>query len=776
MVHWVFSTFGKHPIVSRSNSRKQNRTPPPAPAEATRQIVKQEEPDQIEIQSPKTESKRDSDLNSHRASAGSSTLNTRPSRAHTAESSYTSSHNLRGLGNVAAPTPATFYAKEALEGPTRDGSIDLGAGNEPRPSWPLPESILTGSASASIASIPIDPIARLSPGHCRSLSNSSRQYAGCTRMESSNDLKRPSSQRTMKSQEPVRTHSRAGTLSPFPLANLAEVTDPSSALSSGELPQPHRAPGEIQSTALSGEPIAARGISERPVQDRTSSLRAPTITSKSTNLRDVDTSKMKGKSASNLRGLNARGSRQSDPSFLSPRETISRPPGSRSRDSDATALPRFLFDQSNLEEQLEAARIFQANTPPLSVASTRSHAASRLATEIYTLSYLIFFSILGTLARIGLASLTFYPGAPAAISGLWSNFAGSFLLGFIAEDRRLFREEWGSHKPDTPSFDVKNREITSPTSEKFYFANRRGHRDEDHPSQVVSHGRVKRTIPLFIGLATGFCGSFTSFSSFMRDGFFALANELPTPISHTYPQGFTTPNPADTIPRNAGYSVMAVMAIVLLTVCMSIGALRFGAHFAISLDLYLPTFRFQMLRRFIDPTFVFLGWGTWVGAVIMCIWPPDRPSGPQSIDGTWASETWRGQALFACAFAPVGCLIRFYVSVFLNTLSVSFPLGTFAVNIFGTAVEGMAFDLQHIRINTMIGGGHVSCQVLQGVQDGFCGSLTVVSAWAAELNGLRRHHAYVYGITSIICGLGLMVAIIGSVLWTAGWSQPVCSA
>ena len=262
----------------------------------------------------------------------------------------------------------------------------------------------------------------------------------------------------------------------------------------------------------------------------------------------------------------------------------------------------------------------------------------------------------------------------------------------------------------------------------------------------------------------------------MRDSFLALSNELPTPISHTYPQGFAVPDPTDTIGRSAGYSVMAVIAVVLLTVCLSVGGLRFGAHFAILLDQYMATIRFATLRGFIDPLFVILAWGTWTGAIVMCIWPPDRPGGPISRDGTWASETWRGQALFACAFAPIGCLIRYYVSTFLNALSVSFPLGTFAVNVFGTAVEGMAFDLQHIRIGALAGGGRVPCQVLQGVRDGFCGSLTVVSTWAAELNGLRRHHAYVYGLSSVFCGLSLMVAIMGSVLWSIGWSEPVCSA
>lgn len=566
-------------------------------------------------------------------------------------------------------------------------------------------------------------------------------------------------------------------MSPFPLENLTEVTGPPPLEGSDEELIGRQSSGRELRAALPEEPNPAPPLEpplEGLVRERTSSRKAQTITSKSSNLRNVDPGKARAKSeAESSRAQEARRSQQA---LLSPRDIATRPPGSRSRETEATALPRFLYNQSNLEEQLEAARILQNTTPSLSVASGSNSVTSRLATELYTLSYVIFFSILGTLARLGLQALTFYPGAPVVTSVLWPNFAGSFVLGFLAEDRRLFREEWGSHKPEAPSFDPKTRDITSPTSEKFHFPNRRGHRDEDQPSQVVSHGRVKKTIPLYIGLATGFCGSFTTFSTFMRDVFLSLSNNLPTPVNHTYPQGFTIPASSDTIHREGGYSFMAVIAVILLTICMSVGGLRFGAHFAILVDPSLPTIRFQFLRRYVDPLFVLLGWGTWIGAIVMTIFPPDRPGGPQS-RGSWASETWRGQALFACVFAPAGCLVRFYVSLYLNGFSASFPLGTFAVNIFGTAVEGMAFDLQHVRIaGALVGGGRVPCQILQGVMEGFCGSLTTVSTFAAELNGLKRHSSYVYGVSSIVCGLSLMVAIMGSVRWTVGWSEPVCMA
>ena len=58
--------------------------------------------------------------------------------------------------------------------------------------------------------------------------------------------------------------------------------------------------------------------------------------------------------------------------------------------------------------------------------------------------------------------------------------------------------------------------------------------------------------------------------------------------------------------------------------------------------------------------------------------------------------------------------------------------------------------------------------------DGFCGCLTTVSTWIAELNGLGRRHAYVYGGVSVLSGLGILTIIMGSVRWTVGWGTVVC--
>lgn len=380
-------------------------------------------------------------------------------------------------------------------------------------------------------------------------------------------------------------------------------------------------------------------------------------------------------------------------------------------------------------------------TPP-PPPSLPSPSVSDFATQLYTVSYLIFFSILGTLSRLGLQTLTFYPGAPVVTGVLWANAGGCIVMGFLLEDKNLFRDEWGLDMRTMPSQEFK-------TSTEW----------------VRKHKAVKKTIPLYIGLTTGFCGSFTSFSSFMRDVFLALSNDLPNPSG------------VANLSRSSGDSFMAVVAVLAITISISMSALVFGAHLALACDSWLPWLPFRFVRKVIDRAVVFLAWGCWLGAILMAIWPPDRT------DDVPTQEKWRGRALFAIVFAPLGCLLRFYASLKLNTRIRTFPLGTFAVNIFGTVIEGICYDLQHVSgigaissINTPPPSLHTSCQILQGVMDGFCGCTTTVSTWVVELHSLnRRRHAYLYGALSVIVAFAFLVAIMGGLRWTRGFQSPACS-
>jgi fluoride ion exporter CrcB/FEX len=348
---------------------------------------------------------------------------------------------------------------------------------------------------------------------------------------------------------------------------------------------------------------------------------------------------------------------------------------------------------------------------------------SALATELYSISWLILFSLLGTLARLGVAAITDYPNSPVLSRVLWANLGGSFILGFLAEDRRLFGQEWGSPDPKAPA---------------------------------STHGKVKKTIPLYIGLATGFCGSFTSFSSFIRDAFLALTNDLQPP-SPTSPYHVAS----TTASRSGGFSFLALLAILIIHPAISLAGLQVGAQLALALLPFTPTIPIRFTRKVLDPLAVFVSFGCWLAAVLLAIWPPGNDT------------HWRFRAVLPMVFAPPGCLLRFYASRHMNAIVPAFPLGTFAANILGTAVLGMAFDLQHAR---SIGASDIiSCSVLQGIMEGFCGCLTTVSTWVAELNGLRRRHGWVYGFTSVGVALSFMVVIMGSMGWTQGFATPICS-
>lgn len=397
-------------------------------------------------------------------------------------------------------------------------------------------------------------------------------------------------------------------------------------------------------------------------------------------------------------------------------------------------------DQQYIRDRNAARRASEGQVPaPKDAPGEQEHSGqgarkvSRWATQIYTISYLIFFSFLGTLARLGLQTLTNYPGAPVFPS-VWFNFGGSLVMGFLAEDRMLFRQEWGTSTYEKQIQEAKKQDEESAGSDRPAI---------DLTAAKKAHVATKKTIPLYIGLATGFCGSFTSFSSFIRDIFLALSNDLPQPGAKT------------TVPRNGGYSFMAVLAIVIITVTASLSGLFVGAHLAIASEPIIPSLPYQFNRKVMDRLAVLLGWGCWVGALLLTAMPP--------------RDDWRGDATFAMVFAPLGTLVRFYASLWLNGRKPSFPLGTFVVNVFGTAVLGMAWDLQRVPL-----GGVIGCQVLQGIEDGFCGCLTTVSTWVSELAALRRSHAWTYGMASVLVSLGVMVAVMGGLRWTEGFADLQC--
>ncbi|KAL7274056.1 hypothetical protein RUND412_003057 [Rhizina undulata] len=378
--------------------------------------------------------------------------------------------------------------------------------------------------------------------------------------------------------------------------------------------------------------------------------------------------------------------------------------------ADVTARhPSYLEDTAQLSPSLSpmpssgSHRIPALSTAPVPLVSPAKR--RRLHPILFTHAWLTLFSVMGTLARLGLTGLTTYPGAP--IGGLiWAQFAGCLVMGFLIEDLRLF----GGAFP----------------TKKYQGADGR---------QTSAVKLEKTSLPLYIGLATGFCGSVTSFSSFLLIAFNDFSNNAPA-----YPDRPTK-----------GYNFLAFLAYIIATLSLSYSGLQFGAHLAVFLRPVIPLIPHRMGRA-MDWCAIPLSLGVWIGSIIMAILIP----------------RWRGKALFACVFSPLGVYARFWISRKLNPVNRNFPLGTFTVNILGTLIlAGMIIGRSSLRTGT-------GCQVMRGVGDGLCGCLTTISTFIVEIRGLKAKHAYIYGGVSIVAGMCVMFLVLGSYTWTQGVDESVC--
>lgn len=476
---------------------------------------------------------------------------------------------------------------------------------------------------------------------------------------------------------------------------------------------------------------------------------------------------------------NTRGGRQMVPSSDIPRQPSGVLTAGR-RDVDEVELSELRFNEPIPAESASAERPSAASVPsPRAAEATlqdeeigthrqtrdpeppvRPHAWLQ---SLYTISYLVLFSLLGTLARLGTNIITTYPGEPVTSAVLWSNFGGSLIMGFLTEDRALFG------LPDHLRY--KPRSYRGPGGSSAY--SRTTSLDED-ATIGKSHLKHKKTLPLYIGLTTGFCGCYTSFSSFLRDAFLNLTNEVDIPSTT---QAFNIIS--DDIPRrNGAFSFEALLAILLLHPALSMAALVIGGQLALVLRDRRNPLRMRsglpqnFIAQYVDPLVVLLSLGVWLACLVLAIDPPSNPRRRTSV---------RTRMLLPLVLSPPGCLLRYYLAKWFNKpASPNFPLGTFLANVLGSWILAMAYDLRHAggigatwTAHGLVGSGTI-CAVLAGIEQGFCGSLTTVSTWVVELNGLSRLAAWKYGATSVAVGLAGIFIIMGSMRWTVGFENPVC--
>lgn len=104
----------------------------------------------------------------------------------------------------------------------------------------------------------------------------------------------------------------------------------------------------------------------------------------------------------------------------------------------------------------------------------------------------------------------------------------------------------------------------------------------------------------------------------------------------------------------------------------------------------------------------------------------------------------------------MGSALRFLISKYMNNPQLSFPYGTFTVNILGSLILGIVLGWA-MKNNALNSDLHIILAV------GFCGGFTTFSTFAFENQALLKSgdylHFIIYTIGSII--LGLLAIVFG---------------
>ena len=198
--------------------------------------------------------------------------------------------------------------------------------------------------------------------------------------------------------------------------------------------------------------------------------------------------------------------------------------------------------------------------------------------------------------------------------------------------------------------------------------------------------------------------------------------------------------------------VVDAFAKIFFTLSISLASLYFGVHIGTALLPYISKTRRSLPRPWVVNVLNVLSF-----MIYLATFPTYFT----------LSASFRHQTTAAVLFSFPGTFTRYVLSVLLNPRSSLLPVGTLVVNELGTSL----LALFHIFQGLPKPVSPNACSILQGLGDGYCGCLTTVSTFAAEMRGLTARKRWLYGTISIVTGQVLLVLIFGSAIW-AGHVSP----
>ncbi|KAJ2891947.1 hypothetical protein IWW38_003407 [Coemansia aciculifera] len=327
---------------------------------------------------------------------------------------------------------------------------------------------------------------------------------------------------------------------------------------------------------------------------------------------------------------------------------------------------------------------------------------------------LVFFSMVGVLVRVHLTRLFTYTGEP--IYGLiWVQMLGCFIMGVAMQLKGV----------------------------------------------LISYSPALNT-----GITTGLCGSITTFSSWQLLIFQEFFNT--SRFGHSKFRNF-----------------LGGMSVLTTTLGCSVAALRLGQmigdealiayiHFAKSTLRTSPRLAEPARRR--DG---WLAWDKWAKLDIVLVISGIVGAIAAAVVVALAPRT--RSVSIALLFGPVGTLLRWRLAS-LNTehkrlakclphIFAGLPFGTLIANVLGSATLAIVHILQ---TGVVVRPSISSCYVLAAVSDGFCGCLTTISTFAAEINVLRSRLSMLYAGISIVVAQTLFILVAGLYFETATVNYSVC--